>query len=118
MWLRFINSIFIYFPSILFLLLVLQHLQRKISITIHRDDAEEKVGEGEEAKAEGETPVKIWSRASFGNEYRKFNIDMTPKVIKSNLLRSYFIFASVLKQQHCSAFFHTISFTMKRMRPQ
>lgn len=70
------------FVSIFRLFNIITLLQGKISITIHRDAAEEKSGEGQEAKAEVEPPVKIWSQASFANEYRKFNIDMTPKVRK------------------------------------
>ncbi|XP_013140669.1 PREDICTED: rab proteins geranylgeranyltransferase component A 1 [Papilio polytes] len=38
-----------------------------------------------EAKEDGKTepPKKIWSQASFAAEYRKFNIDMTPKLLFS-----------------------------------
>ncbi|XP_045533832.1 rab proteins geranylgeranyltransferase component A 1 [Papilio machaon] len=45
---------------------------------------EEEKGEGE-AKEDGKTepPKKIWSQASFAAEYRKFNIDMTPKLLFS-----------------------------------
>ncbi|XP_061706331.1 rab proteins geranylgeranyltransferase component A 1 [Cydia pomonella] len=41
---------------------------------------EEKKEEGEESK---EPAKKIWSQASFAAEYRKFNIDMTPKLLFS-----------------------------------
>lgn len=82
-----------------FLLLIL--VQCNISTTINRDAAEEKSAEGDEAKAEGEPPKKIWSQASFANEYRKFNIDMTPKVRKlksCNLHLSQMLISSSLTQ--------------------
>ncbi|XP_072941819.1 rab proteins geranylgeranyltransferase component A 2 isoform X2 [Epargyreus clarus] len=47
---------------------------------------EEKKEESEEGKTEdgkAEQPKKVWSQATFATEYRKFNIDMTPKLLFS-----------------------------------
>ncbi|CAK1578676.1 unnamed protein product [Parnassius mnemosyne] len=44
-------------------------------------EEEKKEGEAEDGKTE--PPKKIWSQANFASEYRKFNIDMTPKLLFS-----------------------------------
>ncbi|RVE43821.1 hypothetical protein evm_011532 [Chilo suppressalis] len=47
---------------------------------------EEKKEEGDENKTDdskSQPPKKVWSQASFAAEYRKFNIDMTPKLLFS-----------------------------------
>ncbi|XP_059051334.1 rab proteins geranylgeranyltransferase component A 2 [Achroia grisella] len=46
---------------------------------------EEKNAEGEEKTedSQAEPPKKVWSQANFTSEYRKFNIDMTPKLLFS-----------------------------------
>ncbi|XP_068627659.1 rab proteins geranylgeranyltransferase component A 1 [Battus philenor] len=51
---------------------------------IEKESSGEEKGEGE-AKEDGKTdpPKKIWSQANFAAEYRKFNIDMTPKLLFS-----------------------------------
>lgn len=49
-----------------------------------RASAEESKAEGEEKPEDGkgEPAKKVWTQDSFAAEYRKFNIDMTPKVCK------------------------------------
>lgn len=50
----------------------------------HRESPEEdKKDDGDENKTDdskAEPPKKVWNQANFTAEYRKFNIDMTPKV--------------------------------------
>lgn len=56
---------------------------------VSRESApEDDKGEGEAKAEDGKTdpPKKIWSQANFASEYRKFNIDMTPKVRDYNIL--------------------------------
>lgn len=36
--------------------------------------------EAEDNKTDADLAKKIWSQTKFAAEYRKFNIDMTPKV--------------------------------------
>lgn len=51
---------------------------------LNRDSPEEETKkEGEEGKTDdskAEGAKKLWTRADFATEYRKFNIDTTPKV--------------------------------------
>ncbi|XP_049888160.1 rab proteins geranylgeranyltransferase component A 1 [Pectinophora gossypiella] len=48
---------------------------------IEKDAPQEEPNEGEDAKPD--PSKKVWSQASFAAEYRKFNIDMTPKLLYS-----------------------------------
>ncbi|XP_052737862.1 rab proteins geranylgeranyltransferase component A 1 [Bicyclus anynana] len=45
-------------------------------------ESQEVKQEGEDGKTEdGKEAKKVWSQADFASEYRKFNIDMTPKLL-------------------------------------
>ncbi|XP_045763212.1 rab proteins geranylgeranyltransferase component A 1 isoform X2 [Maniola jurtina] len=52
---------------------------------IPKESPQEEKQEGEDGKTEeGKDPAKkVWSQADFATEYRKFNIDMTPKLLFS-----------------------------------
>lgn len=71
--------------------LTLISIYRELAQEEKKDEAEEKAEEGK-----SEPPKKVWSQANFAAEYRKFNIDMTPKVGTSFSLLTYL---------YCSFFF-------------
>ncbi|CAG9091465.1 unnamed protein product [Plutella xylostella] len=53
---------------------------------IEKESPEPEPSEGDENKTDdgkAEAAKKVWSQASFAAEYRKFNIDMTPKLLFS-----------------------------------
>ncbi|KAF9416251.1 hypothetical protein HW555_006325 [Spodoptera exigua] len=48
-----------------------------------QDEKKEEGGEEKPEEAKAEPAKKVWSQANFSAEYRKFNIDMTPKLLFS-----------------------------------
>ncbi|XP_013185681.2 rab proteins geranylgeranyltransferase component A 1 [Amyelois transitella] len=52
---------------------------------IEKESPQEEIKEGEENKTDDSKAEakKVWSQATFAAEYRKFNIDMTPKLLFS-----------------------------------
>lgn len=66
-------------------------------ILFHNRESPEAVQSDEKSDEENKDPMKkIWSQDTFATEYRKFNIDMTPKVINFTL----FIFQWATIQFH------------------